>query len=71
MTAVLQLVPPVDDDDKAADAAVGRQRDPEVYRDGLASARAALREGTSRRFRHERTVGTVDGVPRTGEDRSE
>lgn len=61
MTAVLQLVPPVDDDDDkasgASGASGGRPRDPEVYRDGLASARAALREGTSRRFRHERAEG--------------
>jgi len=45
MTAVLQLVPPSSDDD--ADP-----RSPEVYRGGLASARAALREGVSRRHRH-------------------
>ena len=53
MTAVLQLVPPT-----GADQA--DPRDPEVFRGGLASARAALRDGVTRRYREGQRVAVAD-----------
>ena len=61
MTAMLQLVPPV----PAVSGGHGPDpRDPDVYRGGLASARAALRDGATRRFQRDHTVDAdkVDGV---------
>ncbi len=46
MTAVLRLVPPDELDPPDASHA----RDPELFRPGLASARAALRAGVGRRL---------------------
>jgi hypothetical protein len=47
-------------------------RNPEVYRGGLASARAALRDGVSRRYRHDHDkAGDDPQDPQDPQDRAQ
>ena len=62
---MLQLVPPGHGDPSEREGHID-PRDPEVFRGGLASARAALRDGVTRRYRHDHSAG-VDGRDGSGD----